>query len=260
MKSIKRIFQYIYSIYGFVVFVLVLLLIFPFVLISTLFGKTKSGNFVYTLCRIWADIAFFLWGFNHKNIFEFPLNKEHACVYVFNHTSYMDIPVLMKTFRNQNIRILAKASMGSIPIFGLLYRTAAIMVDRSSPEARAKSIKQLKETLDKNISVVIAPEGTFNTTDCALKSFYDGAFKIAIETQTPIVPVIFPDNYNRMHYSSVFTLSPGRTRAVFLKQIEVDGFNLDDVELLKEKVFNEMEDALIRYKAPWIKNLQCRNN
>ena len=45
-----------------------------------------------------------------------------------------------------------------------------------------------------------------------------------------------------------------------ITKIEVDGFNLDDVELLKEKVFNEMEDALIRYKAPWIKNLQCRNN
>ncbi|MEO5967703.1 MAG: lysophospholipid acyltransferase family protein, partial [Ferruginibacter sp.] len=200
MKIIKSILQYIYSIYGFIIFVFVLLLIFPFVLISLLFGKTNSGNFVYILCRIWADIAFFLWGFHHKNIFEFPVNKQHACVYVFNHISYMDIPVLMKTFRNQNIRILAKASMGSIPIFGVLYRAAAIMVDRSSAKARANSIKELKDTLDKNISVVIAPEGTFNTTDCALKSFYDGAFKIAIETQTPIVPVIFPDNYNRMHY------------------------------------------------------------
>ena len=260
MKLIKKALQYIYSIYAFIVFVLILLLIFPFVLISLLFEKTKSGNFIYFLCRTWADIAFFLWGFTHKNIFEQPLNKTHASIYVFNHISYMDIPVLMKAFRKQHLRILAKSSMGAIPIFGLLYRKATIMVDRTSPEARSKSIRQLKETLLKNISVVIAPEGTFNHSECALKSFYDGAFKIAIETQTPIVPLIFPDNYSRLHYKSVFSLTPGKTRAIFLERIEVKEYKINEVELLKQKVYNEMEEALIRYKAPWIKNLKCRNN
>lgn len=260
MQAVKRFFQVIYSIYGFIIFILILFLIFPFVLISLMFGDIKSGNFIYFLCRIWADIAFFLWGFRHRNIFEYPINKDNACVYVFNHVSYIDIPVLMKAFRKQKIRILAKASMGSIPIFGLLYRKATIMVDRSSPQARTKSIHLLIETLNKNISVVIAPEGTFNTTCQPLKSFYDGAFKIAIETQTPIVPVIFPDNYSRLNYNSVFSLSPGKTRAVFLKKVEVNGFSINDLEKLKIKVYNEMEEALIRYKAPWINNLQCRNN
>ena len=95
----------------------------------------------------------------------------------------------------------------------------------------------------------MAPEGTFNMTDKPLKEFYNGAFKIAVETKTPIQPVLFLDAYDRLNYQSIFSLTPGKSRAVFLKEIAPG----NDMSILKQKVYNEMETALLRYKASWIK-------
>jgi 1-acyl-sn-glycerol-3-phosphate acyltransferase len=165
----------------------------------------------------------------------------------------MDIPVLLKTIRWQHMRVLGKAEMSKVPLFGFIYRNAAVMVERSSPEKRARSLMQLKSVIKKGISIVIAPEGTFNLTHRPLKEFYDGAFKIAIETQTPIKPVLLLDTYDRMHYETIFSIMPGRSRSVFLEEIPVEGLGLDDVELLREKVYKIMEEKLIEYKASWIK-------
>ena len=126
------------------------------------------------------------------------------------------------------------------------------MVDRSNAEHRVKSVDILKSVLRKNISVVIAPEGTFNMTRDPLKSFYDGAFRIAIETQTPIKPVIFLDTYDRLNYKSIFSLTPGRSRSVFLAEINVSGYTMEDLPALKQIVYDKMESALLKYNASWI--------
>jgi 1-acyl-sn-glycerol-3-phosphate acyltransferase len=122
------------------------------------------------------------------------------------------------------------------------------MVDRANDSARAKSVTQLKSILSKNISIVISPEGTFNMTDKPLKEFYNGAFKIAVEMQVPIQPVLFLDAYDRLHYKSVFSMRPGKSRAVFLPEV-LPG---NDVDVVKQKVYDEMEEGLVRYKASWI--------
>jgi len=57
-----------------------------------------------------------------------------------------------------------------------------------------------------------------------------------------------------MHYGSIFSMQPGRSRSVYLDEIPVDGLVLEDVGLLKEKVYNIMEEKLVGYKASWIKN------
>lgn len=208
---------------------------------------------IYHICRFWADIFMLLIGVHHKNIFEAPKATGHPVVFVFNHISYMDIPVLMMAFRKQPIRILAKAEMAKVPVFGFFYRQATVMVQRENLQARAKSVRQLKAILKRNISILLAPEGTFNMTHRPLKDFYDGAFKVAIETQTPIQPVIFLDAYDRLNYNSIFSLTPGRSRAVFLEEIAVNSFGLRDVSVLKNIVYKKMEAALTRYNASWIK-------
>ena len=96
------------------------------------------------------------------------------------------------------------------------------------------------------------PEGTFNETKHPLKEFFDGAFRIAIETQTPVKPVLFLDAYNRMHYKSILSLTPGISRSVFLEEISVEGLTLKDVQMLKQKTFVVMEEALLRYRASWV--------
>jgi 1-acyl-sn-glycerol-3-phosphate acyltransferase len=158
----------------------------------------------------------------------------------------MDIPMVVKSIR-QPIRILAKSELAKIPVFGFLYRKATVMVDRSSAENRAKSVMRLKAILRREISIVIFPEGTFNMTGDPLKEFYSGAFRIALETNTPIKPVIFPDTVNRLHYDSIFSFTPGICRAIFLEEIPVTGMTLKDADLLRHIVYEKMEDALRAY-------------
>jgi 1-acyl-sn-glycerol-3-phosphate acyltransferase len=243
----------LFSLYGFIVFVLLLLLLFPLVIAASFFGKTKGGNFIYRICQFWSDAVLLLWGIRHRNLLEEPHDKNKQYVFVFNHISYMDIPVIMKAIRKQPFRILGKSEMANIPVFGFLYRNAVVMVDRSSAKRRAESVEQLKAFIRKGISVVIAPEGTFNMTHRPLKDFYDGAFKIAIETQTPIKPILFLDTYHRMHYKSIFTLLPGKSRAVYLEEVGVEGLTIDDLQLLKQRVYDLMERKLVAYQASWIK-------
>ena len=252
MQYLVSPFTVIFSVYGFLLFIAVMLLLFPFVIIASFFGKIRGGNFIYNICQLWADIMMVIWGIRHRNIFEVLHDRSRQYVFVFNHTSYMDIPIIMKAIRQQHFRILGKSEMAKIPVFGFFYRNAVVMVDRSSAEKRAASVQKLKAVIRKGISVVIAPEGTFNMTGEPLKDFYDGAFKIAIETQTPIKPVLFLDSYDRLNYKSVFSLSPGKSRAVYLEEISVAGLTIKDVTMLKEKVFRLMEEKLIAYKASWM--------
>jgi 1-acyl-sn-glycerol-3-phosphate acyltransferase len=230
-----------------------MLLLLPIFLVVSFFGKVNGGNIIYRACRLWGDTWMFLIGISHENIYESPYNTSNQYIFLSNHISYLDIPVMMKAIRKQNFRILGKAELGEIPVFGFIFKHAAVSVDRRSPENRAKSVMTLKSIIKKKISVFICPEGTFNETHRPLKEFYDGAFKIAIETQTPIKPVIFLDTYDRLNYKSIFSLTPGRSRAVFLEETQTATLSINDVSFLKEKIYKQMEDGLIRYKASWIK-------
>ena len=151
------------------------------------------------------------------------------------------------------MRILGKAEMEKIPVFGAIYKRGAVSVDRTSTKARLKSMKELIGFIHKKISVFICPEGTFNTTHRPLKKFYDGAFRIAIETQKPILPILFLDTYDRLNYESIFSLNPGKCRSVYLPPTKTEGLTLQDMSFLKQKIFKQMEEALIRYQATWIK-------
>jgi 1-acyl-sn-glycerol-3-phosphate acyltransferase len=253
MHYILRFISILFTVYAFLVFVSFLLLIFLLVVVASFFGKIRGGNFIYKLCNLWADFFLFMIGISHRNIYEKPHDRSRHYVFVFNHISYMDIPILLKSIRRQKIRILGKAELAKVPLFGFIYKSAAVLVERGDPEKRARSVEQLKSVIRKNISIVIAPEGTFNMTHKPLKEFYDGAFKIAIETQTPIKPVLFLDAYDRMGYESIFSITPGRSRSVYLEEIPVEGLTLDDVDFLREKVYTIMAEKLIEYKASWIK-------
>ncbi len=252
VKVAATIFKFLYTLYGFACFLLLMLLLFPFVVVASFFGKVKGGNIIYSLCRFWGDCWFFLLGVHHKNIYEQPHDRNKQYIFISNHISYFDIPVMMKAVRNQHIRILGKSEMGKIPLFGFIYRNAVVMVDRNNAQQRAKSLKTLKSILAKNISIFICPEGTFNMTNAPLKTFYDGAFRIAIETQTAIKPILFLDTYDRLNYKSIFSLSPGRSRAVYLEETITTGCTFADLQYLKEKIYKQMEDGLIRYNASWI--------
>lgn len=251
MKILLKPFQLLYVIYAFVLFVALMIPVFIWSLLVLPFGRIKGGNLVYKGCIVWADIWFALIFIFHKNIYVEELKKDQSYIFVANHISYLDAALIPKTFRH-SIRPLGKVEMAKVPIFGFIYKNAIVTVDRSSTKNRAKSVLLLKSILKKGISVLVFPEGTFNMTHQPLKEFYDGAFRVAVETQTPIKPVLLLNAYDRMHYGSIFSLNPGKSRSIFLPEVSVEGLTLRDVGMLKEKVFAMMKEELVKRGAKWI--------
>lgn len=247
MKILLKPLQWVYSIYGLLLFIALMFVAFPFVIIAALLGRVKGGNFVYKVCKVWGYIWYFFIGIRHKNIYEVPHDTSGQYIFVANHISYIDIPPVVMTL-NQPVRVLAKYEMSKVPIFGFIYKSATVLVNRSDAEKRSQSVREMKSFLEKHISIFIFPEGTFNETGAPLKDFYDGAFRIAIETQTPVKPLLFVDTVDRLHYSSIFSLTPGPCRVVFLEEIPVTGLTMKDVAALKQKVYKLMEEGLLRYR------------
>ncbi len=247
MKMLLKPFQWLYSVYALLLFVVIMLAVIPFVVAASFFGRIKGGNFIYKICKAWGYLWYFLIGIRHKNIYEASPNLSGQYIFVVNHISYMDIPPIVMAIR-QPVRVLAKYELSKIPIFGFIYKNATVLVDRSDAERRSQSLAEMKDFLSKHVSIFIFPEGTFNETGAPLKEFYDGAFRIALETETPIKPVLFIDTIHRLHYSSIFSLSPGPSRVVFMNDVPVAGMTMEDLPVLKQQVYEIMEEGLIRYR------------
>ncbi len=248
MKILKRAVQLIYCLYAIVLFSILTILSVTAMFLILPFGREKISEHVYFICRYWGKILYLFMGVRHSEIFEATHDFNRAHIFVGNHNSYMDIPSIVQ-LKHQPIRPLAKFESSKIPLFGLIYRNAVVMVDRSDPEKRAQSLRNLKAALEKHISIFIFPEGTFSMTeDYPLKSFFNGAFKLAIEMNIPIQPVLMIDSVDRMHFSSALTLTPGKHRVVYLETVEVSDYTLDQMDALKDLVFKKMDEGMRRYR------------
>ena len=242
----------LYCVYGLLLFIAGMLLVFPLVAFFAFQGAKKGGDRIYHVCRWWDRAWLALTGMRPVILYETTVDPQRPYVFVSNHISYLDIPMILRAIPRDSLRVLGKAEMAWIPVFGYIYSRAVVMVKRSSMQDRSRSVRDLKEVLANDLSIFIFPEGTFNETRKPLKDFYDGAFRIAIEMQTPVQPILFLDTYDRMHYSSILSMTPGRLRAVFLPAVEVTGLTSADVQALKMRVYRLMETALLRYNASWI--------
>jgi 1-acyl-sn-glycerol-3-phosphate acyltransferase len=251
MQLIGKILQKIYFGYFFTFFILSMLGLFPFMLFGSLFGRIKGGNIVYRLCTLWADICFPIGFIRTRRIFETPHDKKRPFIFVTNHISYLDAALAVKVIR-QPLRILAKEEMTRIPVFGFIYGKAVVTVKRDDIKDRIRSLAIIKSLVKKNISVLFFPEGTFNMSGDPLKEFYSGAFRVAIESQTPIKPVLFLDDFDRMPRAGFTSITPGKCRAVYLEEIPVNGLTIADVSALKQKTFEIMSKKLREYKVSWI--------
>ena len=201
---------------------------------------------IYKIIRYWAKVWLWLTGLSLEIIGQKPPGKRY--IIVANHISYLDTVVVFSGLPGY-FRALGKKEFSKIPVMGFLYKQIVIMVDRSSKYSRAKSMRLMWRVLKKESDILIFPEGTFNETGKPLKEFYDGAFRLAITTQTPVFPVIFPDTEDRWHYSAWWKVWPGRNRVVYLEPVEVKGMVIEDLPALKQQVYSAMEAALIKYRA-----------
>jgi 1-acyl-sn-glycerol-3-phosphate acyltransferase len=244
MKFIRNIFASLYLVWGLVVFIAFMLLMFPFIiLIQLLFKGKKAQSLSFTCLRIWSKGVAILCLYRIKIKNREAVDTSQSYIYVCNHGSYLDsISVVLAA--PQAFKPLGKVEMAKVPIFGLLYKNVVVMLDRKSPESRAASVQAMKVELAAGQSIFIFPEGTMNTTDKVLGNFYDGAFRIAIETQTPIVPMVLINAKELMPRKAPLLVKPGTITCVFLPPIQVKGLTLLDVETLKATVKAQMAEAI----------------
>ena len=165
--------------------------LFPFLAIALLFPK--GYTFVFWVARnIWAPIILGGSGFYTKIRYAKPLPTGTSYVLVANHTSYIDPFVMLRVSKNPFV-FVGKKELVKIPIFGYLYKRAAVMVNRSDKKSRWEVYGRVQKKLDLGYSVCIFPEVSYEDDTIFLNPFKQGAFKISIDHKLPVVPMVFYD-------------------------------------------------------------------
>ncbi len=227
----------LYKIWVGIVFTVFMIILLPFIVIPFLFGP-RFGSVGYAFLWLWSWIFSKLTFIRYRYYGRENIRKGQAYIYVSNHTSFLDIPGITMLIPGQ-FRPLAKKELKKIPVFGWIASAASIIVDRSSHESRKRSLDKLKASLRKGISILIFAEGTQNRTEKILQPFHEGAFRIAIDTQEPIIPIVVVGAGALMPPGTV-NLKPGLIRIYVGEEIPSQGLATNNVRELKEKTFNAM--------------------
>jgi len=243
---IRKILQPFYTAFVLVTFLSSILAGFPLFLLLGASGSGRGRRAIFSIIKVWSTAWLWLIGMPVRRSGQLP--PEGRYVIVANHCSYLDSLFIFPSIPVY-FRPLGKKEISRIPVVGFIYKQIVIMVDRSNVQSRAKSMRLLWRVLHNDGHILIFPEGTFNETNEPVKEFYDGAFRLAINTQTAIFPVLFPDTVNRWHYSAWWKLWPGRNRAIYLAPVPVTGLTLQDLATLKQTVSDAMAAALLVCRA-----------
>lgn len=171
------------------------------------------------------------------------IDKKKAYVYCPNHTSLLDIPTIGMSAK-QFIVFVGKNSLSKIPIFGYMFNRLHIPIDRKSLRDSYKAFERAKEAILKGKSVLLYPEGGIRTHNPPnMVPFKDGAFRVAIETKTPIIPVTIVNNW-KILFSYKFFLTWSPVKVVYHEAIPTEHLTLEDVDQLKQQVFDTINNEL----------------
>lgn len=233
--------RFLYKVWVFLVFTVFMLIFLPGIVLPFLLGP-KFGSVGYAFLWLWSWVFSQLTFIRYKFYGRENFVAGRTYIYVSNHTSFLDLPGIRMIIPGQ-FRPLAKKELLKIPVFGWIARAATVIVDRSSHESRKKSIDKLKSILKQGISILIFAEGTQNRTNEILQPFHDGAFRIAIDTRQPILPMVVVGAGPLMPPGTI-DLKPGLIRIYVAPEIPTEGLTLSDVGRLKQETFDVMK-ALI---------------
>jgi 1-acyl-sn-glycerol-3-phosphate acyltransferase len=172
-----------------------------------------------------------LWRFRTSGIV--PENPRRPYVAVSNHESFADIFLI--SHLPWEMKWLSKEAIFKIPVMGWMMRMAGdVPVKRDVRSSRAEALDQCRDRLAKRVSVMIFPEGT-RSRDDDLLPFKDGAFRLAIETGTPVLPLVVAGTRHAMAKGS-FVFRRARAEVRALPPISTDGLSVADAPALRERV------------------------
>lgn len=245
MKILKKSIILLWRIWFYVLMGVPIILMFPLLLLFT--SKEKFYPQFFVLARFWARIIIYGMGFR-------PIVKKEAepqlgssYMFVANHTSMMDIMMMLHMVKNPFV-FVGKKELAKIPIFGFFYKRTCILVDRKNIRSRKEVFNQAQRRLNQGVSICIFPEGGVpDDESTVLDPFKDGAFRLAIDHKIAIVPLVFYDNKKRFSYT-FFSGSPGRMRAKILPFFSTQPYSHENKTQLKEKVREVILDELTSEK------------
>ena len=247
MKILKIIFWTLWRIWFYILLGLPILIMLPFLVISIL--KEKWYPYYFIMARIWAKVILLGMGFHYKVEKEQLPEAGKSYMLVANHTSITDIMLMLAVTRNPFV-FIGKVELAKIPLFGFFYRRTCILVDRKSSKSKLKAFSIAHERLQQGMSICIFPEGGVPADESVLlDEFKDGAFRLAIEHQIPIIPITFADNKERFSYTFM-SGSPGVMRVKVHTFIETKGKTTEskkDIKDVKEHVRGMIYQQLLKF-------------
>ena len=239
MKILRR----LHTAYGFGVFAILFLILFPFLLIPII--SPRQFQWIGIVNRWWAKLLFVFCFLPYRVECRSRLDPNTLYIFCPNHFSYLDIPTMGLT--PVNTIFVGKSEMEKIPLFGFMYRRLHITVNRASLKSKFNTLKNSFDALDAGKSLVIFPEGGITTRHPPhMGRFKEGAFRIAIEKQIPVVPVTITNNWIILP-AGEFLLRQGNVKVIFHEPIETHGLTLDSTDQLKQRVFKVIHDELKQY-------------
>ncbi len=218
-----------------------ILVFFPFLIFSIL--KESWYPYFFKIARLWGKIILYGMGFYPDFTFLQKLDNHKSYMLIANHTSMMDIMLMLVLVKNPFV-FVGKKELAKYPIFGFFYKRTCILVDRGNSKSRHAVYARAQKRLNQGLSICIFPEGKVpDDEQIVLDEFKDGAFRLAIEHQIPIVPITFLDNKKRFSYT-FFSGSPGKLRAVVHPEIATIGLPLEDKSRLRDQAWQLMYEHL----------------
>jgi 1-acyl-sn-glycerol-3-phosphate acyltransferase len=154
---------------------------------------------------------------------------DRAYVYMSNHQSHLDIPMLYATLPSPTIRMLGKTELFQIPLWGKGLRAAEfIEVDRSNHERAMQSIEYAAKLIRDGVSIYLAPEGTRSRTG-EIGKLKKGGFHLAKDTHTPIVPVAVKGTIDILPRGGKVMRTGQRVEVTIGAPIDVEGREIESL-------------------------------
>ncbi|GAB4206315.1 MAG: hypothetical protein Fur0023_16070 [Bacteroidia bacterium] len=175
--------------------------------------------------------------------FDFPA----PAVVVANHTSYLDI--LFSVFYIKKPAVfMGKAELLKIPLFNIFFKYFDIPVRRENPKDAVRAFEKAAEWIDKGFCVIIYPEGTISPQG-KLKSFKNGAFRLAVQKKVPIVPAVNLNNWHLLENGGFFKSNgfPGIAHIVVGKPVDTSFYSEQNLVDLQSEIRNFIETQLNQY-------------
>jgi 1-acyl-sn-glycerol-3-phosphate acyltransferase len=179
-----------------------------------------------------------LWRFRTTGVHIHDPRRPYVAV--ANHESFADIFLL--SHLPWEMKWLSKESIFKIPFMGWMMRMAGdVAVRRGDVNSRAEALDACRDRLAKKVSVMIMPEGT-RSADGTVQKFHDGAFRLAVETGCPILPIAVAGTRACLAKGS-WVIGRANAIARVLPPVETTGLTLDDVPALRERVRTMIAEA-----------------